>query len=328
MSAVTRRDLETDLAAVETRLIDRPDSADLLSERARLLFELGRVDEAKAQFLAILQHDGRHFSTLNNFGVLLHWTGATEAASRAYRAAIALEPDNPIGHTNFADLLVHEGKLHAARSHYERALRLDPDHRSAHRGLAVVFATIGDSARSWQHQSRQFDGRPVDTLPYLGSGEPIPILVLMSAGLGNLPWPELIDNHVFAITTLAAEFFEPSHPLPAHQLIFNAIGDADVCGDALERAAAVVARTSAPVINDPGAVLRTGRLPNAERLGCLPGVITPRTVAVPRQLLAQPDGMAALEQHGLKCPLLLESTAITWASISSAATRPTRSRQR
>ncbi len=277
----------------------------LLSERARLLFELGRVDEAKTQFLAVLKRDGRHFSTLNNFGVLLQRTGATEAADRAYQAAIALEPDNPIAHTNFADLLVHEGKLHEARTHYELALRLDPHHRSAHRGLAVVFGMFGDSERSRQHQARQFNGCPVETLPFLGSGEPIPVLVLMSAGLGNLPWPELIDNRVFSITTLAVEFFDPSHPLPAHQLIFNAIGDADVCGDALDTAAGLVTQTTAPVINDPRAVLRTARLANAERLGRLPGVITPRTVTISRKMIDSPNGL--IEQHGLGYPLLLRS---------------------
>jgi len=218
MSAVTRRELEADLAAVDTRLVDQPNSTDLRSERARLLFELGRVDEAKAQFLAILQRHGRHFSTLNNFGVLLHRTGATEAASRAYRAAIALEPGNPIGHTNFADLLVQSGDLQTARTHYEQALRTDPQFRSAHRGLAVVFGSLGDTERARHHQARQYAGQPLESFPYLGTSEPIPILVLMSAGIGNLPWLDLVDNRVFAITTLATEFFDASQPLPPHPL--------------------------------------------------------------------------------------------------------------
>ena len=307
MATTTRQSLEADLQSIETRLATEPDSTDLLSDRARLLSELGRNEEAKQQYLAILRRDGRHFSTLNNFGVLLHKTGAAEAASRAYQAAIALEPDNPIGHANFADLLVQEGDLPAARSHYEQALGSDPHFYSAHRGLAVVFASVGDADRAQHHQARQYEGRPVETLPYLGTGEPTPVLVLMSAGLGNLPWPDLIDNHVFSITTLATEFFDPSHSLPAHQLIFNAIGDADVCRDALETATPLVARTAASVINHPRAVLRTGRLANVERLGRLPGVITPRTITISQKRIGSPDGLIALQQHGLRYPFLLRS---------------------
>jgi glutathione synthase/RimK-type ligase-like ATP-grasp enzyme len=307
MSAVTRRDLEADMAAVETRLVDQPDSTDLRSERARLLFELGRVDEAKAQFLAILRHDGRHFSTLNNFGVLLHRTGATEAANRAYRAAIALEPANSIGHTNFADLLVQSGDLQTARTHYEQALRNDPQFRSAHRGLAVVFAALGDAERARHHQARQYAGQPLESFPYLGKSAPIPILVLMSAGIGNLPWLELIDNRVFAITTLATEFFDPSQPPPPHRLILNAIGDADGCSAALRAATTLLAQMTAPVINSPCAVLASGRVANAERFRQLPGVVSPRTVAVAHSLLTGSEGAAELFQRGLSFPLLLRS---------------------
>jgi tetratricopeptide (TPR) repeat protein len=307
MSAVTRRELEADLAAVDTRLVDQPNSTDLRSERARLLFELGRVDEAKAQFLAILRHDGRHFSTLNNFGVLLHRTGVTEGASRAYRAAIALEPGNPIGHTNFADLLVQSGDLQTARTHYEQALRTDPQFRSAHRGLAVVFGSLGDTERARHHQARQYAGQPLESFPYWGTSEPIPILVLMSAGIGNLPWLDLVDNRVFAITTLATEFFDPSQPLPPHRLIFNAIGDVDGSCAALRAATTLLAQTTAPVINPPTAVLASGRVANAERFHQLPGIVSPRTVAVARPLLIGSEGTAVLLQRGLSFPLLLRS---------------------
>jgi Tfp pilus assembly protein PilF len=126
MATLNRQSLEAELATLESRIAADPAASDLLAERARLLFELGRIDEAKEQYLAILRRGGRQFSTLNNFGVLLHKTGAAEAASRAYQAAIALEPDNPIGHTNLGDLLVQEGDLSQARDHYERALRIDP----------------------------------------------------------------------------------------------------------------------------------------------------------------------------------------------------------
>ncbi len=129
----------------------------------------------------------------------------------------------------------------------------------------------------------------------------------MSAGIGNLPWLELVDNRVFAITTLATEFFDPSQPLPPHRLILNAIGDADGCPAALRAATTLLAKTTAPVINPPSAVSASGRVANAERFRQLPRVVWPQTVAVTRPLLTESEGAAELLQQGLSFPLLLRS---------------------
>ncbi len=110
---------------------------------------------------------------------------------------------------------------------------------------------------------------------------------------------------MFLIITIAPEFYDCSKPLPPHRLVFNSIGDADVCGTALEAAEALLAQTSAPVINSPAAVLASSRLSNSERLGCLPGVRAARIVRLPRVILAGCDGVAAVRSHNLTFPLLL-----------------------
>ncbi len=61
------------------------------------------------------------------------------------------------------------------------------------------------------------------------------------------------------------------------------------------------------MINDPGAVMKTGRIANARRLRDLPGVVTPRTMAMARERLAGADGVAALTEQQLTFPLLLRS---------------------
>jgi glutathione synthase/RimK-type ligase-like ATP-grasp enzyme len=53
--------------------------------------------------------------------------------------------------------------------------------------------------------------------------------------------------------------------------------------------------------------MKTGRIDNANRLGALPGVVTPRTIAVARNLLAGPDGAATLAGLRFSFPLLLRS---------------------
>ena len=307
MRIVTRRNLEAALASIESRLLTEAEcgSLDLRADRARLLSELGQVEEARQQYLQILERDQTHFGTLVNFADLLAQTGFSAAARVAYTAAVTYHPNNPKGHTNFGDLLASERNFEAARERYEAALRLDPSHLNAHRGLAGIFWELGDEGKALEHLAVRFHNRPVATFPYLGTGDPIPILVLMSANRGNLPWHDLIDNRVFLIITIATEFYDRTKPLPEHRLIFNSIGDADVCESALEAAKAIVAMTTAPVINSPAVVLRTGRIANSERLRRVPGVVTARIVRMPRAPLLGSEGPAAIAKHNLAFPILL-----------------------
>jgi hypothetical protein len=82
-------------------------------------------------------------------------------------------------------------------------------------------------------------------------------------------------------------------------LVVNAIGDADRCGMALARAEELLAATTAPVINPPARVQATGRVGNARRLALIPGVVSPRIVALPREAVAAAEG--------LRFPLLLRT---------------------
>jgi len=94
--------------------------------------------------------------------------------------------------------------------------------------------------------------------------------------------------------------------LPPHDIVFNAIGDADLAGSALAAAQSLLALTSAPVINLPAAVLATGRADHA-RLARIPGVVMPATVTLPRELLESSDAAATVERHGFRFPLLVRT---------------------
>ena len=85
----------------------------------------------------------------------------------------------------------------------------------------------------------------------------------------------------FFSVSLEATFYDRTVPLPPHEVVFNAIGDADLAAEALSAAQSVVALTTAPVINLPSAVMATGRADHA-RMAHLPGVVTPLTIMLPR----------------------------------------------
>ena len=276
-------------------------------ERAVLLGALDRRAEAQQAFIDILRKAPQNFSALNEFGTLLTQMGAIDAACRVYSEAILHHPNNPMARVNLANLLLRANRHTEARRHYEAVLQIDPDHAEAHQGLGAVLSDLGDRTAARRHFQHGFRNHAVSTLPYRGTKPPVALLQLVSSGGGNIPTSALLDDCTFLTSVIVADYLDPSSPLPPHRLIFNAIGDADLCQPALESAVRIIARTTAPVINDPDAVMKTGRIDNADRLGAVPHVVTPRTLAMARDRLAGPDGAAMIAEHGLTFPLLLRS---------------------
>ena len=125
------------------------------------------------------------------------------------------------------------------------------------------------------------------------------VLLLVSGARRQHPNRQILDDKVFAVTALYAEFHDPTLPLPVHDVVFNAVGDAELCGEALAGAAAVVARTRAPVINRPETVADTDRATNAGRLA------GPR--ACGRRGRFRPQKPALLAGANLEFPILLRS---------------------
>jgi glutathione synthase/RimK-type ligase-like ATP-grasp enzyme len=276
-------------------------------ERAALLGALDRRPDAQAAFIDILRRHPTHFSALNEFGTLLAAQGSIDAACRVYAEAILHHPDNPMAHVNLGNLLLRANRHAEAREHYQAALKADPDHAAAHQGMGAVLADEGDREGAREHFGKGFRGHAVSMLPYRGSGPPIPLLQLVSSGGGNIPTAPFLDDCVFLTSVVVADHLEPATPLPPHRLIFNAIGDADLCESALQAAIRLTARSSAPLINDPRAVMKTGRIDNAALLSRLAGVVTAKTLSVGRAVLAGADASAWLTDHGFAFPLLLRS---------------------
>src|SRR5580692_1077299 len=301
---------ESRLRQLEDVLARQPMEADAIGaeiERAVLLGALDRRQDAQQAFIDILRRVPTHFSALNEFGTLLTNMGAIDAACRVYSEAILHHPDNPMAHVNLANLLLRANKHAEAREHYETVLRIDPDYAEAHQGLGAVLSDIGDRAGALRHFQMGFRCHAISSLPYRGTRPPVTVLQLVSSGGGNIPTAALLDDRVFVTSVVVADHLDPSAALPPHQLIFNAIGDADLCAPALDAAARLTARSSTPVINDPRAVMKTGRIDNARRLGAVPGVVAPRTMAIARDILAGPNGVATLANHQFAFPLLLRS---------------------
>ncbi len=273
----------------------RPDS---FFDQAVALARRGDNEAAKAAYLGALRLDPTHFDALNDLACLLHAEGRFSAARLAYAQAAALHPNNPAGRVNFGNFLLEADDHAGAEIHYRAALAAAPDLPRAHQGLARVLAARGEEAA--EHWRKGFGGRnAVVRRRYRGCGEEVPVLLLVSARLGNVATRRWLDDRDFAVTEIFAEFFDFREKLPEHRLLINAIGDADLCADDLEKARAVRARSTAPAINAPRLVQATRREDNDRRLSLIPGVRTARARRFSKQSL--------LAEANLDFPLLLRA---------------------
>ena len=283
---------EQALRQLERALEATPGDVRLLFERGCLLDRLGRDEAARQACLDVLAHDFGHAGALGKLGHLLARTGYTSAALTVFGRAVEAHPDDPAARVHLAHLLRRADQPAAARQQYDATLALDPTYAPAHQGLAILLDTV-DQALATHHRALGFAGRALSTAPYRGAATPVVVLQLVSARGGNLPTRPILDDRLFLTHTLVAEHADPSASLPPHDLVFNAIGDADRCADALAAAERLLRGTTRPVLNPPDRVRPTTRTEIMRRLAGLPGVSAPRTLLLPRQAFVNgpPDGL-------------------------------------
>jgi tetratricopeptide (TPR) repeat protein len=297
---------EPGLDWIERALAADPQNAELRFGRACALEDLGRTDDAKRAYLAVLQCDASHFGAINNLATMLFAAGLCREAAVLFAEAVKRHPHNVAGYINLANTYFDLGEYSAARDAYEAALALEPDRQAAHQGLGNALTRLGQDERAGEHFARAFLERPVFVEPYNGAADPIRVLTLFDTSIGNVDTRRFIDPRSMLETKIAVPFFDSSQTLPQHDTILNAIGDADRCEDALARAARIVARAGTPVINHPEHVRATGRT-QIGRYGAIAGVVVPATAALSRTILSSDRGTSAVRDAGFTFPLLIRA---------------------
>jgi hypothetical protein len=205
-----------------------------------------------------------------------------------------------------ADAASHHTRFGVAAELLYRALDIEPENVELHFALAIALEENGefDAARAeWQHDRLRGIKRRV---PYRGSAAPIRVLTIASA-LHAIRYALFVDDMQMENTVLYTQCDDPALPLPAHDIMLCAVADVESDAAALAVAQTLAARTTAPVINHPDRILRTGRAEQAERLRALPGVTTAAMLPVTRAFL-QADGAALqLASAGIAFPLLVRA---------------------
>jgi tetratricopeptide (TPR) repeat protein len=305
----------------------------LMHERASLLVSRSLLEQARDQYLQILHLDPSHLSTLINIAVLLVDMGYNSAAKTAYLQAIKHHPSDPLSRVNLGNLYFLERDFEQAKQLYmdvialfkastqskglseDEALISQQHLAHAHQGLSLVYFESGLNDLANEHHRIGYSLESYRCFSPSSLDKKSSILVLIGGRGGDVAWRSLIDPNKFEVCTYAAEFNTNDESfvkrLSRHDLIFNAIGDADSSARALIEAKNLIHQLSRlgkkPVINEPDQVLKTGRLANFERFADLVGVRVPRSLVISRaQLVGKNNVLKKIENH-LSFPVLIRS---------------------
>ena len=300
-------DRENWLRALDAGLAVEPDLLPLILERAITLEALGRDEEAEASYRRVFEANPQNFPALNNLARIAYKSGRRVEAFHLYKEAVIRHPENAKAHANFGFMLLRGDDAASARLHYERALKISPNDVEAHRGLSLALNVLGETASAAVHYEQGFDRNPLSALPYRGAGQGIRTLLIVSASAGNIHFEPLLNDRVFAVTKIVAESEHHLPELPEHDIVVNAIGDADIAPEGLAGAQRIVDRSDAFVINHPEDIRMTRRVEIAQRLRSIPNVRTPQMQLFDRSVLLRPDGAYFLKNAGFVFPLLVRS---------------------
>jgi len=213
------------LAAQNLAILDRGEEAAAILEKVpedqrhvAILHELGRLalrggdlEQARAQFTAVLAKNPAHHDTLRDMvpldiqaglfdvsvqriekaanehpddsdlrllvGVLAVIDGRTEAAERAFKRAVELEPRNTEAYEHLARLYAMRGRLGEAVRNYEVAVAANPDDAHLYHFLGVLHQFAG----SLNHAAENYD-RAVRLAPDLAEAKNNLAYLLAEAG--------------------------------------------------------------------------------------------------------------------------------------------------
>jgi Tfp pilus assembly protein PilF len=188
--------------------------------------------------------------------------GQHAEALAAGMVVTALEENSAFALFNIATAYFMNRHWKPAVKWYRLALMLDPDLVPANQNLASILHQEGYWAEADYHCERAYRRQSLFIDP-----AKIPvrnILILCSARPGNVPFEHLLpDTHNTCIKWVIA--YSPEQILPHYDIVFNAIGDADVATSSSIAVDNFLARNRQPLLNPPQRVALTAR----DRVGVL-----------------------------------------------------------
>ena len=113
----------------------------------------GRLDEAEAIYLRILEIDGANAEALHLLGLVYHAKGSFDVAAEAIGSAIIIDPGIAEFHANLSATELSRGRPAVANNHARRAIALNSSLGTAHYNYGNSYFALGradDALRAFQ----------------------------------------------------------------------------------------------------------------------------------------------------------------------------------
>ncbi len=133
---------------------------------ATLLAQEGKLDEAVAQFRALLRLKPTYAEAYNNLGSALSRQGKLDEAVEQYREALRVNPASAVPHTNLANIHAKRGEVDDAIRHYREAVRIDPEYFEAHQKLGDLLFGRGQIEEAVPHLEEALRGNAANLEDY------------------------------------------------------------------------------------------------------------------------------------------------------------------
>lgn len=113
--------------------------------RAQIYADLGQIDQAVAEYRAVLAEDPDYPEYHLELGNMLRMLDRGDEALTEYDTVIRISPPFAEAHYNRADIWYARGDLDAALKDFRRVIELDPEHIDAHINAAGILLSLGDN---------------------------------------------------------------------------------------------------------------------------------------------------------------------------------------
>lgn len=208
-----------------------------------------------------------------------------DRVEQALQRVVELDPSFAPAHAALGNIRARQDRGLEAVNEYRLAAMLDWDWPDAHMALAAFFDTVRDEENAARHRrealtrKRVYPATAPDTLRQ--------VLVLTAPGgpTANVPLDYCVNHARVALHRYYLTEDSSTPDLPAYDLVFNAIEEAESSAVAIARCAAFIAAQPKPVINDPKHLGKVGRPALPDTLRNVAGCTVPPTYRVGRERL-------------------------------------------
>lgn len=265
----------------------------------------GQDEQAKWQYVRILSEHDRHPKALLGLGKIALGQGYRQAARSALLRLLEHDPNHEEALTLIGYLHLQDHELELAHQAFSSALSHQPDLFMALQGMAQTLTLLGKTQEVQSVLERAGQcGDAIRHWPHRGTGFAPKVILLLSLHQGNVPTQHFIHDRLFELMAIHVESWPLDWPLPEADVVFNAIGDAELCSDALQRCIQIVDSIHGAVLNHPRNVLQTSRLLINRLAETIPDMIVPRLQSIENSIIEHRDQLQypflirALGYHG------------------------------